>query len=89
MKSFEIEDSINLRLKWQSLIPVAPFHTELMASNIFVVAVSLAVVIVIIYLFVGSFGDPEQGGELSLRKLDAIGRRNFIVRSYWISGKGF
>ena len=36
---------------------------------------------IFIYLFVGSFDDPERGGELSFRKLDAIESRNFIMRS--------
>ena len=34
-----------------------------------------------IYLFVGSFDDPEQGGELSFRNLYAIDGRNFIMSS--------
>ena len=45
-----------------------------------------------IYLFVVSFDDPEQGGGVSFSKLDAIERRNFIMRSCcscWMSGKGF
>ena len=44
------------------------------------------------YLFVGSFDNPERGGELSFRNLDAIESRNFIMSSCcscWISGKGF
>ena len=36
----------------------------------------------LIYLFVGSFDDPERGGELLFWKLDAIESRNFIMRSY-------
>ena len=35
----------------------------------------------LIYLFAGYFDDPERGGELSFRKLDAIESRNFIMRS--------
>ena len=33
-----------------------------------------------IYLFVGSFDDPERGGELSFRKLDAIERQEFYYK---------
>ena len=46
----------------------------------------------VIYLFVGSFDNPERGGELSFRNLDAIERRDFIMSSCcscWISGKCF
>ena len=35
-----------------------------------------------IYLFVGSFDDPEQVGELSFQKLDAIESRDFIMSSW-------
>ena len=80
--------SMNWRLKWCSLIPVSPFHTELIAS----VAVVVSVVIFFIYLFVGSFDDPERGGELSLWNHNAIKSRNFIMSSCCsccISGKGF
>ena len=82
--------SMNWRLKWHSLIVVLLFHTELIAS-VFVVVV-IAIVIFFIYLFVGSFDNPEQGGGLYFRKLDAIERRNFIIsscHSCWIPGKGF
>ena len=81
-------------MKWRSLIPVSPFHTELIASVVVVVVVVVVVAIVIfsIYLFVGSFDDPKRGGELSFQKLDAIESRNFVMCSCcscWISGKGF
>ena len=65
----------------RSLIPVSPFHTELIASVIVVGAVIVAVVVFFIYIFVGSFDDPEGGGELSIQKLDAIKSRNFIMIS--------
>ena len=45
-----------------------------------------------IYLFEGSFDDPERGGELLFWKLDAIDSRNFIMiscYSCWISVKVF
>ena len=45
-----------------------------------------------IYLFLGPFDDPEWGGELSFRKIDAIKSRNFIMSSccyFWIFVKGF
>ena len=81
--------SMNWRLKWRSLIPVLLFHTELIASVAFIVSVF----IFFIFLFVGSFDDPEQGGELFLfQNFDAIRSRNFIMSSWfscWIYGKGF
>ena len=49
------------RLKWSYLIAVFPFHTEFIASVAFAVALFIFFKI---YLFVGSFDDPEQGGEL-------------------------
>ena len=73
------------------LILVALFHTELMASVVvvFIVAVAVAVVIFLIYLFIGFFNNTEQGGELSLQKLDVIRSKNFMMSSCCISGKGF
>ena len=68
-------------LKWWSLIPVTPFHTESMAS-IVIVVVTVIIVIVLMYLFVGSFDDP-------LRKLDAIRIGKLILSSCFISDKGF
>ena len=47
---------------------------------------------VMIYLFVGSFDDPERGGELLFWKLNAIESRDFNMNSccsFWISGKSF
>ena len=38
-----------------------------------------------IYLFVGSFDNPEGEGELSFQKLNAINIRNFITSSCLIS----
>ena len=77
----------NWRLKWRYLIPVFPFHTELKRPSPL-----LLLLLSFLYLFVGSFNDPERGGEISFRKLNAIKIRNFIMSSWcscWISGKGF
>ena len=76
---------MNWWMKWRSLMPLAPFHTESMTYFVVVVAV----VIFFIYLFVVSFEDTEQGGELSFWRLDLIGSRNSIMSSCWISGKDF
>ena len=84
------------------MIPVSPFHTELIASVIVVSVVVAAVVIFYIYLFVGSFDDPERGGyftseaqynreqefyyEILLLLLDF--QQRFLIFC-WIFDKGF
>ena len=82
------------------MILVALFYTESISSVVVIVAVvvvAVAVLIVVvvvvvviffIYLFVGSFYDPEWGGKLSFWKLNAIKSRHFITRSCWILDKG-
>ena len=46
-----------------------------------VVVVDVDIVIVFVYPFVGSFNNRERGGELLLRKLDAIKSGNLIMIS--------